>query len=102
MTVKLQHLTIEDDERSWLRAPIDGEDALFNYTLRADLLSIVRHIMRDEPCDIIPIVRAFVTHPTNRHGHNAQVEVTYSRHGYRAIYGAHIGINVTNVQCYMD
>ena len=77
-------------------------DALDDYALRFDLLSIVRHIMRDEPCTIIPIVRAFVVHPTNVYGHNAQVEVTYSRNGWRAIYGAHIGGSVTNVQCYMD
>jgi len=102
MTIRIQHLVIEDDERSWLHAPEDGTDSLNDETLRLDLLSIVRHIMRDEPCTIVPIVRAFCTHPTNKYGHNAQVEVTYSKNGWRAIYGAHIADRVTNVQCYMD
>ena len=102
MTIRIQDLTIDDDGRSWLRAPEDGTDALYDETLRNDLLSIVRHIMRDEPCSIVPIVRAFCVHPTNRYGHNAQVEVTYSSRGYRAIYAAHLGDRVTKVQCYMD
>lgn len=103
MTVRIQHLTIDDDSRSWLHAPEDGTDALYDETLRLDLLSIVRHIMRERSDhNIIPVVRAFTVHPTNRYGHNAQVEVTYDRQGHRAIYGAHIGERVTNVQCYMD
>lgn len=103
MTIRIQHLTIEDDGRSWLHAPEDGTDVLNDMTYRLDLLSIVRHIMRERSdCSIIPEVHAFTAHPTNRYGHNAQVEVTYSRSGYRAIYGAHIGERVTAVQCYMD
>lgn len=102
MTIRIQHLTIEAVEDSWLHAPEDGVDSLNDETLRLDLLSIVRHIMRDEPCSIIPIVRAFTTHPTNEYGHNARVEVTYSKNGWRAIYAAHIGERVTKVQCYMD
>lgn len=102
MTIRMQHLTIEDDGRNWLHAPEDGVDSLNDETLRVDLLSIVRHIMRERgDCNRIPIVRAFTTHPTNRYGHNAQVEVQY-HDTYRAIYGAHIGERVTNVQCYMD
>lgn len=103
MTVRIQQLTLDDDERSWLHAPQDGTDTMGDETLRLDLLSIVRHIMRERSdCQIIPIVRAFVVHPTNQYGHNAQVEVTYDRQGHRAIYGAHIGVTVTNVQCYAD
>lgn len=103
MTIRIQHLTIEDDGRNWLHAPEDGTDVLNDDTMRFDLLSIVRHIMRERhDCTIIPIVTAFVIHPTNRYGHNAQIEVTYDKKGYRAIYGAHIGTHVTNVQCYMD
>lgn len=103
MTIRIQHLVIDDDARYWLRAPEDGDDALNDETRRLDLLSIVRHIMRERgDCSIIPIVHAFTVHPTNRWGHNAQVEVTYSRRGYRAIYGVHLGERVTRVQCYMD
>lgn len=103
MTIRIQHLTIDDDMRSWLHAPEDGVDSLYDETRRLDLLSIVRHIMRERgDCSMIPVIRAFTTHPTNRWGHNAQVEVTYSKRGWRAIYGAHIGERVTNVQCYMD
>ena len=102
MTIRIDHLTIEDDARSWLTAPEDGTDVLNDETYALDILSVVRHIMRDEPCTIVPIVRAAVVHPTNRYGHNMQVEVTYSKNGWRAIYAAHIGERVTNVQCYMN
>lgn len=103
MTIRIQHLTIEDDDRSYLRAPADGEDALNNETYRYDLLAMVRHIMRDEPCTIVPVIRAATVHPTNQYGHNMQVEVTYSKNGYRAIFaGTRTGEGLTNVQCYMD
>ena len=101
MTIRIQHLSIVPDAHVWLSAH-DGIDATGDETLRFDLLSLVRHIMRDEPCNMVPVVRAFVTHPTNRYGHNAQVEVTYHTSGYRAIYGAHLGEKVTNVVCYAD
>lgn len=101
----MQHLTIENDNRSWLDTDDDsaGTDVLNNSLYRADMLSLVRHIMRERgDCDFIPIVRAFVVHPVNEWGHNAQIEVTYSRRGWRAIYGAYIGERVTKVQIYMD
>ena len=103
MTIRIQHLTIDPDDRAWLHAPEDGTDAINDDTRRLDLLSIVRHIMRERgDCSIVPVVRAFVVHPTNRYGHNAQVEVTYDHDGHRAIYGAHLGTHVTHVQCYAD
>jgi len=102
MTLRLSALTIQPTDDAWLRAPEDGVDITNDETRRVDLLAVVRHIMRDEPCTIVPVVVAACAHPTNRYGHNMQVEVTYSKNGWRAIYGAHAGATVTNVQCYMD
>ena len=100
MTIRLENLTIDADSHAWLE---DGTDVTADETYRLDLLAVVRHIMRERSdCSIIPVVRKATVHPTNRYGHNMQVEVTYSTRGYRAIYGAHIGERVTNVQCYMD
>lgn len=102
MSIRIQHLHTEADDNCYLRATGDAKDSLHDETYRADLLSLVRHIMRERgDCNRIPIVRAFVTHPVNEWGHNAQVEVQY-HDTYRAIYGAHLGERVTNVQCYMD
>lgn len=103
MTIRIEHLTISPADDAWLRAPEDGSDATLDETRRFDILAVVRHIMRERgDCDQIPVVIAFVTHPTNRWGHNAEIEVNYSTKGYRAIYGAHLGERVTHVQCYMD
>jgi hypothetical protein len=102
MTIRINNVVIESDNRSWLCA--DGMTDITNdETHRFTFLSIVRHIMRERSdCDIVPIIRMAVMHPVNKYGHNVQVEVTYSRKGYRAIYGAHCAGTVTNVQCYMD
>jgi hypothetical protein len=104
MTIRIEHLTIEDDAQAWLRAPADGTDMLDSNVYYVELLSVVRHIMRERgDCSIIPIIRAATTHPRNEWGHNGQVEVTYSKRGYRAIYGFLMGADgVSNVQCYMD
>jgi hypothetical protein len=104
MTLRIEHLTIDHDSGAWVFDNLreGATDSTNDETLRLDLLSIVRHILRDEPCTIVPVVRGFVTHPVNRWGHNAQVEVTYSRDGWRAIYGAHLGDRVTKVTCYAD
>lgn len=109
MSIRIQHLTIIDDTHpdlspTYLVPPEDGGiDILSDETYLVDILAMVRHIMRDEPCNIIPEVRAACIHPTNRWGHNMQVEVTYSTRGYRAIYaGFRDGSGLHNVQCYMD
>lgn len=104
MTIRLENLTIVPDHACWLTGDKNSFDVTNDDDFGPALLSIVRHIMRDEPCTVIPVVRKAIIHQTNEYGHNAQVEVTYSRNGYRAIYGAHIGFGsmVTNVQCYMD
>lgn len=103
MTIRIEHLTIEHDPAAWALSA-EGTDITSDDTYRLDLLSVVRHIMRERSdCDIIPVVRAAVRFPgTNQWGHNGEVEVTYSTRGYRAIYGVHFGERVTHVQCYMD
>jgi len=101
MTIKIENLSIEPDADVWLSAT--GIDALATDAYDVDILSLVRHIMRERnDCTMIPVVRAVVVHPVNEWGHNVQIEVTYHRRGYRAIYGAHLGERVTNFQCYMD
>lgn len=103
MTVRMSHLSIDHDADAWaFDAP--GADITEDETYRFDLLSVVRHILRERSdCDIIPVVRAAVYFgEVNEWGHNGEVEVTYSKRGYRAIYGVHFGATVTHVQCYMD
>lgn len=102
MTIRIEQLTIEADEHNYLGLPTGCTDVTNDATYALDILSVVRHIMRERECMIIPIVRAAIVGPTNEYGHNMQVEVTYSKNGWRAIYGAHVGERVTNVQCYMD
>src|SRR5690349_3086666 len=106
MTIRLEQLTIDHDARAWAVTDA-GEgwvDVTNDETYRLDLLSVVRHIMRERSdCTMIPVVRAAVRFPeTNQWGHNGEVEVTYAKRGYRAIYGVHFGDRVTKVQCYMD
>lgn len=104
MTIRIQHLNIQPDPRAYLRAPVDGVSMLTSPAYNNVLLSLVRHIMREERCDIIPVVVAATGHPVNRYGHNVQIEVTYDRAGYRAIFAGHYDgkHTVSNVQCYMD
>lgn len=102
MTIRLQNIVKDSDVDTYLRAPKDGFDILDDPASQNDMLAMVRHIMRDEQCTIIPVVHAFVTHPVNQYGHNVQIEVTYARRGWRAIYAGHAGGRLTNVQCYMD
>lgn len=103
MSLRIQHLTIDHDDRAWaLDAP--GTDVTNDETYRFDFLSVLRHIMRERnDANMIPVIRAAVRFSSvNEWGHNGEVEVTYSTRGYRAIYGVHFGERVTNVQCYMD
>lgn len=103
MTIRIQHLTIDHDPAAYaFDAP--GLDITLDETHAFDLLSVVRHIMRERhDCTMIPVIRAAVHFgEVNQWGHNGEVEVTYHEKGYRAIYGVHFGERVTNVQCYMD
>jgi hypothetical protein len=107
MTIRLENLTIDHDDRSWVFDCVrhDGaSDVTLDETYRLDMLSVVRHILRERhDCKIIPVIVGAVRFPvTNRYGHNGEVEVIYDDFGHRAIYGVHFGERVTNVQCYMD
>lgn len=104
MTIRIQHLSIDHDESAWALS-CEGTDITLDETHRLDLLSVVRHIMRERgDCTMVPVVRGAVlfAEGTNEYGHNGEVEVTYHERGYRAIYGVHFGERVTKVQCYMD
>ena len=102
MTIRIQHIDIQPDERAWVYGEEGVTDAIFDDTHMLDFLSIVRHILRERSdCRFVPVIVGAVTHPTNQYGHNMQVEVNYAR-SWRAIYGVHVGERVTNVQCYMD
>jgi len=107
MTIRLSNLTIDHDDDAWALSLVrDGlaDDVTLDETYRVDLLSAVRHIMRERgDFDMVPVVRAAVRFSvTNQYGHNGEVEVTYHTRGYRAIYGVHFGESLTHVQCYMD
>jgi len=106
MTIRIENLTIEADASAYaLDAVYHGAtDVTNDETYRFDLLSVVRHILRERgDSNMIPVVVAAVRFPeVNRWGHNGEVEVTYHTRGYRAIYGVHFGERVTKVQCYMD
>ena len=107
MTIKIENLSIDHDEQAWaLGIARDGlgTDVTLDETYRVDLLSVVRHILRERSdSDMIPVVRGAVRfNEVNQWGHNGEVEVTYHTRGYRAIYGVHFGSEVTKVQCYMD
>ena len=103
MTIQMQHLTVDADASSWLTTD-DGRDVRNDETLRFDLLSMVRHIMRERSdANMIPVVvGARLLDTPNRWGHNLQVEVQYHTRGYRAIYAGRTGGTLTDVQCYMD
>lgn len=107
MTIRIEHLTIAADDAAWTLDLVrsgHAADVTNDETYRLDLLSVVRHILRERSdSDMIPTVRGAVRlHEVNEWGHNGEVEVTYHTRGYRAIYGVHFGERVTNVQCYMD
>lgn len=107
MTIRIEHLTIDTDPHAY------ALDALLTYgatditndeTYRVDLLSVVRHILRERSdSNMIPVVKSAVHFgQVNEWGHNGEVEVQYHTRGYRAIYGVHFGESVTKVSCYMD
>lgn len=103
MTIRVEHLTITAPAHPAYLAPTKGFVNALTDDMRPELLSVVRHIMRERgDCDMIPTFRAAWLHPTNQWGHNMTVEVTYSRHGYRAIYGVLLRGTVESVSCYMD
>lgn len=106
MTIKIENLSIDHDEQAWAMDCVrhGATDVTLDETYRVDLLSVVRHILRERSdSDMIPVVRAAVRFPeVNEWGHNGEVEVTYHTRGYRAIYGVHFGEAVTKVSCYMD
>lgn len=102
MTIRMQHLTISPDDAAWI---LDGEnmDLSLDGMFAVDLLSAVRHIMRERECSMIPVVRAFTLIDTDPYGSNALIEVSYDRNSdWRAVYGLHVGGEVSKVQCYMD
>lgn len=103
MTIRLENLTIDSDARTWMDAT-SGRDVLLDETRRMDLLSMVRHIVRDEHrVNMIPVVvGARLLDTPNQWGHDLQVEVQYNTCGWRAIYAARTGTHLTDVQCYMD
>ena len=107
MTIRLENLTIDSDDAAWTLDLVRRNlavDVTDDETYALDMLSVVRHILRERSdCNIIPVVRGAVRfNEVNEWGHNGEVEVTYHTRGYRAIYGVHFGERVTRVQCYMD
>lgn len=107
MTVRIENLTIDHDDASWVSDLVRSRgatDITLDETYLVDLLSVVRHILRERSdCTMVPVIRAAVLFSeVNEWGHNGEVEVTYHERGYRAIYGVHFGERVTNVQCYAD
>ena len=105
MTIRIQHLTIRPTDDTYLRAPQDGVSMLTTHAYDTVLLGMVRHILRDEACDMVPVVLSACAHPVNQYGHNVQMEVTYSSRGYRAIFAGHYDAatrTLSRVQCYMD
>jgi len=104
MTIRLADLTIAPSDDTYLTAPVDGVSMLSTTMYNNVLLSLVRHILRDERCDMIPVVLCAVAHPVNQYGHNVQIEVKYAKRGYRAIFAGHFDgeHTVSRVQCYMD
>lgn len=100
MTIRIENLTIDRSVSTWLDFP--GATSIIGS--KKAVLALVRHIMRDRgDCNIIPVVHAAVLHPVNEWGDNVQIEVTYSRRGYRAVYGARMeNGRITAFQCYMD
>lgn len=105
MTIRTQHLTIDHDDAAWTMDLVRrglATDATMT-TSPQDMLSLVRHIMRERSVDMVPIIRSVVLFSeVNEWGHNGEVEVTYHTRGYRAIYGFHAGEVISKVQCYMD
>ncbi len=104
MTIRVEHLTIKPASDAWLRAPEDGVSMLTSPAYNNVLLAMVRHIMRDETCNMVPVVLAATGHKVNQYGHNVQIEVQYNTCGWRAIFAGHFDGDrtVSHVQCYMD
>jgi hypothetical protein len=106
MTIRIQHLTIDHDAAAWTMDLVRrglATDCTMT-TSPQDMLSMVRHIMRERgDCTMVPVVRSVVRFSeVNEWGNNGEVEVTYHTKGYRAIYGFHAGEAISLVQCYMD
>lgn len=107
MSIRIEHLTIDSDPAAWTMDLVRrglADDITDDETYAFDMLSVVRHILRERSdCTIVPIIRGVVRfHEVNEWGHNGEAEVTYDEKGHRAIYGFHFGERVTHAQCYMD
>ena len=106
MTVRVDQLVIAkvDDFDYLPDRPLPGKwRTLSDY----EALSLVRHIMRERhDCTMIPVVNGgFRQFAPNQYGDTVFIDVTYSKSGWRATYGAvsdpRTG-EIVKVQCYMD
>lgn len=103
-----QIVTAEDSTDSWAYdivrhgAGIDMLPAQLDFRDRV-VLPMVRGIMRERG-DVtkMPFVVGVVMFTeTNVYGHDLEIEVEYSKRGWRAIYAANV-CTPSNVSCYMD
>lgn len=106
MTIKAQHITTQRDSGAWLSGDSElpgGMDVLRSPAFRRYLLAVVREVLRQEECTMIPVpVAAFAWEQENQWGHNFQVEVQYTPR-WRAIYAGRITRDgIEDVTCYMN
>lgn len=67
-------------------------------------IALIRHIFRDRnDIDMMPIINGITFNTVaNEYGHNIFIDVTYSKKGYRATYGAFYQNYIRSFTCYMD
>jgi hypothetical protein len=106
MTINETHIITRRDTAAWLSGDSElpgGMDVLRSPAFRRYLLAIVREVLRQEACSMIPVpVAAFAWERENQWGHNFQVEVQYTPR-WRAIYAGRITREgIDRVTCYMN
>src|SRR5690348_9814873 len=101
MTIRSHHIKTDLDARDYLAG--GGQDVTLSVSSRT-LVGLVRGIMRERECAMVPVVLHVVNHVFNEWGDNYQIEVQYAPQGWRAIYGANVAPDgrVVSIQCYMD
>lgn len=101
MTIRLDHLVVPEVNDT---SELGHDKSARSYDMMpTDLLTLVRHIMRDLPCDMIPrIIGHTCTDTRNTWGDDMFIHVQYAKRGWQATYGAHYVGGTLVLQCYMS
>ena len=100
MTIKLNQLDVPTGVANDMREL--GAGNLLDL-MPMDVLTFVRHIMRDIDCDMIPrVIGHGASETPNQWGDDMFIHVQYSKRGWQATYGARYVGGTFVMQCYMS